>query len=238
MDIVRSFSNFVFGMGCMGCGRSSEWLDPWLCPACRDALVKESRGPKHPNEDTLCLFPMQPLTRRLVHALKYGNISGMASYMVRRSSLCGQGDAAEFFGELARPFFFVPVPLHSSRFRERGYNQAERIASALASVTGGKVCRWLWRRSFRVSQTKLSRGQRALNVTGAFRANLPGELPPRGTVFIVDDVFTTGATTSACVSALGRDFPLPVKVCTLLYDEPASAVMDLVADLRMEWEVF
>lgn len=34
MDIVKSIENFVFGMDCLGCGRSSEILDPWLCPDC------------------------------------------------------------------------------------------------------------------------------------------------------------------------------------------------------------
>jgi hypoxanthine-guanine phosphoribosyltransferase len=56
-------------------------------------------------------------------------------------------------------------------------------------------------------------------------------------VVVVDDVFTTGATTSACLAAFGRNFPIPLKVCTLLYDEPASAVADYAADNRVEWEI-
>ena len=236
MEIARRVSNFLFGMECLGCGTSSERLDPWLCPACRKALVDGGWEPKFPNADTLSLYPMQPLTRRLVHALKYGSIPGMASYMVRQSSLCKGGDAVDFLSPYAKPFFFVPVPLHRARYRERGYNQAEKIASAFALATGGRVCRWLKRKNFHVSQTKLSRSERAWNVVGAFAANLPARLPPKGTVFVVDDVFTTGATTGACTSALGKDFPLPVKVCTLIYDEPATARMDFVADCRMEWE--
>lgn len=237
MDIARRFSNFMFGMDCLGCGSTSERLDPWLCPQCREAVQNEGRCAKFPNEDTLCLFPMRALTRSLVHALKYGNISGVASYLVRNSSLGRGGDAVEFFSVYAKPFFFVPVPLHRARYRERGYNQAEKIAAAFASAAGGSVCRWLWRKTFHVSQTKLSKEQREWNVAGAFAARLPAKLPSRGTVFVVDDVYTTGATTSACVSAFGRDFPLPVKVCTLLFDEPATAAMDFVADSRMEWDV-
>lgn len=236
MDFTRRVANFLFGMECLGCGSSSERLDPWLCPACRDSLVNGGKEPKFPGGDVLSLYPMVPLTRRLVHALKYGSIPGVASYMVRQSSLSRGGDAVEFLSQFARPFFFVPVPLHGARYRERGYNQAEKIAAAFAGATGGRVCRWLWRKNFHVSQTKLSKSQRAWNVAGAFGAKLPAELPQRGTVFIVDDVFTTGATTSACASALGHDFPLPVKVCTLIYDEPATAAMDFVADCRMEWD--
>ena len=79
-------------------------------------------------------------------------------------------------------------------------------------------------------------GERRWNVAGAFEARLPRELPRRGTVFVVDDVYTTGSTTSSCISAFGRDFPLDTKVCTLLYDEPVTAAMDFVADCERDWE--
>jgi hypothetical protein len=83
----------------------------------------------------------------------------------------------------------------------------------------------------------LSKEERERNVAFAFEAVLPKKMPERGTVVVVDVVFTTGATTSACLDAFGRDFPLPLKVCTLLYDEPASVVADYAADCQMEWEV-
>lgn len=234
---MGKISKFIFGMECMGCGSTSESLDPWLCPKCKSELDGESKRCAQPNEDVVSLFVMGGLTRKLVHALKYKSIPGIAMYMVRASSLNGNGVASQHLSLYPRPYFFVPVPLHRARFRERGYNQAERIASAMATVMQGKVCRWLKRKTFVVSQTKLSKEEREWNVADAFVADLPKTLPSRGTVFIVDDVFTTGATTSSCVSALGRDFPLNVKVCTLLYDEPASAAMDYAADLRMGWEV-
>lgn len=89
MDFTRRVANFLFGMECLGCGSSSERLDPWLCPACRDSLVNGGKEPKFPGGDVLSLYPMVPLTRRLVHALKYGSIPGVASYMVRQ--LCQSG---------------------------------------------------------------------------------------------------------------------------------------------------
>lgn len=235
MDIAKQFTNFVFGMECLGCGSASVALDPWLCATCRAELEREALETKFPTDDAVSLFPMRSLTRRMIHALKYKNISGVASYLVRRSSLQAGGVAAQFFQVHAKPFFFVPVPLHRSRFRERGYNQAEKIAAALASATGGRVCRWLWRKSFQVSQTKLSREQREWNVAGAFEAKFPKKMPAQGTVFVVDDVYTTGATTSACIAAFGDKFPLNLKVCTMLFEEPATAVMDFVADVSAEW---
>lgn len=237
MDIVQTFENFVFGMECLGCGTPNVRLDPWLCPECRTELDSLSKAAQFPGEDIVCLYPMRPLTRRLIHSLKYKTIPGMATYLVKHSSAAVGAQVGLMLQDLPQPLFFVPVPLHRARYRERGYNQAEKIAAALATVTGGKVCRWLRRRKFVVSQTKLSRESRELNVAGAFERNLPKEMPRQGTVIVVDDVFTTGATTGACLGALGKDFPLPLKVCTLLYEEPVTAVADFAADSRMEWDV-
>lgn len=227
---------FVFGMECLGCGCVSETLDPWLCKSCGEELKRESKAPSFPGPDVFCLFPMRPLTRRLIHALKYKSIPGMATYLVKRSSASKWGMVGQELSLLPQPLYFVPVPLHRARYRERGYNQAEKIAAALASMTDGKVCRWLRRKTFVVSQTKLSREKREWNVAGAFERVLPKELPRTGTVVVVDDVFTTGATTMSCLGAFGRDFPLPLKVCTLLYDEPATAAADFAADIQADWE--
>ena len=241
MDILRTVANFVFGVECLGCGTSSERLDPWLCPSCAAELAREAMSPAFPNEDAFCLFPMRPLTRRLVHALKYKNIPGLASYLVRHSSAVKNGVVAQELSMLAQPLYFVPVPLHRARYRERGYNQAELLALSLALATGGKMQRLLRRKTFVVSQTRLSKEERQMNVAGAFEVVMKKHsmnLPTRGSVVVVDDVFTTGATTSACLAAFGSDFPLPLKVCTLLYDEPASAAADFAADCRADWDGF
>ena len=227
--MFENWSKVVFGMECLGCGLASEKLDPWLCPDCQRILRGLSKGTKCPSADVVCLYPMEHLTRRLIHLLKYRAIPRMATYLVKCSHIMERGRES-LFPDYARPLYFVPVPLHRARFRERGYNQAEMIARALASQTGGQICRWLRRSTFRVSQTKLTQGERQRNVAGAFESRLPLKLPARGTVVVVDDVYTTGATTGACLDSLGQNFPLDVKVCTLLYDAPFSATMDFVAD--------
>ncbi|MCQ2096664.1 MAG: ComF family protein [Fibrobacter sp.] len=236
MSILDNFSGFIFGMECLGCGNPSGNLDPWLCPACRAELNRLSASSCSPSVDVFCLFPMRPLTRHLVHALKYKSIPGMATYLVKHSAARTDFCIGQELALLPQPLFFVPVPIHPARLRERGYNQAEKIAEALALVCGGRVCRWLRRKTFVVSQTKLSREQREWNVAGAFECRLPSKPPSRGTVIVVDDVYTTGATTASCLGMFGPDFPLPLKVCTLLFEEPATAAADFAADQRAGWE--
>lgn len=96
----------------------------------------------------------------------------------------------------------VPVPLYSVKQREREFNQAERLAAHLSVATGIPLNpKWLWRVRPTATQTLLSRPERAANMRGAFaagsRVRLDGER-----VILVDDVFTTGATTSACAQVL------------------------------------
>ena len=96
----------------------------------------------------------------------------------------------------------VPVPLHATRQREREFNQAERLAQRLCKSTGIPVLpRALKRIRPTQTQTLLSRGERSANVRAAFAPSAGLNLEGRRVV-LVDDVFTTGSTTSACARAL------------------------------------
>ena len=95
----------------------------------------------------------------------------------------------------------MPVPLHPAKQREREFNQAERLAGHLSAATGIPRARKLLRRIVPTrTQTLLTRPQRAANVGNAF-ATRPGRRLNGRRVVLVDDVFTTGATTSACAKA-------------------------------------
>jgi len=98
--------------------------------------------------------------------------------------------------------FIVPVPLHSLKEREREFNQSEILARHLSAATGIPLNAKLLRRvASTLTQTLLTREQRAANMRGAFAVRsgikFNGER-----VVLVDDVFTTGATTNACALAL------------------------------------
>jgi competence protein ComFC len=98
--------------------------------------------------------------------------------------------------------FIAPVPLHSLKEREREFNQAEILARHLSDATKIPLNTKLLRRiNSTMTQTRLTKPQRAENMRGAFAVRngvkLSGEK-----IILVDDVFTTGATTSACAQAL------------------------------------
>lgn len=233
MFFFRNVPGFLFGGGCLGCGLMDLSLDPWLCKKCREGLRNECAG-KFVSPEAFSFYEMGPIGRKLIHALKYSGMPGMALYLVRNAH-----SVLNEFREWLYPYknlFFVPVPLHASRFRERGYNQTERIARALAAACGGKVMNLLFRNSFSTSQTKLSKEARGANVAGVFECKNKSSLAKDDLFVIVDDVFTTGATTGACLYALRKRGFTHLKVCTLLYEQALSSKVDFAADAQMEWQ--
>jgi ComF family protein len=98
--------------------------------------------------------------------------------------------------------WIVPVPLHPTKQREREFNQAERLAARLSAATNIPTNTKLLRRILPTrTQTQLSREERLANVRRAF-AMRPGHQLQGERLVLVDDVFTTGATTSACAKVL------------------------------------
>lgn len=95
----------------------------------------------------------------------------------------------------------VPVPLYHRRRRERGFNQAREMARGLGKKRKLPVLDCLYRYREAPSQTNLERAARWENMEGAFHKK-PGFDVKGRNLLLIDDVFTTGATTNACAQAL------------------------------------
>jgi len=134
----------------------------------------------------------------IVHALKYHGWPAVAPAMARRMAQLRFPDDVE--RERAA---LVPVPLARTRRRERGYNQSEELARALAPLWGVPMRSDLLERSrTTATQTRLTPGERHRNVSGAFRA-CADRASLRGLhLVLIDDVVTTAATLNACAAAL------------------------------------
>lgn len=134
--------------------------------------------------------------RSAIHALKYRGerrlAEPLAAALAERWARAGAG------GEL-----LTWVPVHPSRRRERGFDQAEALARAMAIPLDLPVLGCLVRRRRTVAQHALGQEQRAHNVGGVFAAAESASAALAGRwVIVVDDVMTTGATLSGCARAL------------------------------------
>jgi ComF family protein len=111
----------------------------------------------------------------------------------------------------------VPVPLHATKLRQRGFNQAELIAKAMAKQQPAGVSfqvapQLLIRKRATDSQVGYTRPQRLANLRGAFAAS--PEVKGK-TILLVDDVFTTGTTAAECTRVLRRAGAEAVWVATV-----------------------
>ena len=131
--------------------------------------------------------------REAIHALKFGGCRAMAGPLGDLIATTVLADRR------LRADVVVPVPLHASRYRQRGFNQAELLGRRVAWVLG-LPCEGLLRRTHATdAQSGLTRQVREINVRGAFVCVEP--LAGRD-VLLIDDVMSTGFTASECARAL------------------------------------
>lgn len=124
--------------------------------------------------------------------------------------------------QLAEIDFLIPVPLSRLRIIERGYNQAEVIGDAIAKLTGIEHDKFTLVRKAHSASHRVAMDMKAreLTVRNAFDVLRPKFVAGRN-ILLVDDVFTSGSTSSHCAKTLKKNGAAKVNVLTL-----ARAVMD------------
>lgn len=227
----RAVGAFLSGLWmppeCVHCG-DDRWQGLPLCRDCHRSLKawRAETPDAYRTRERRFLFLLSPPLSVLIHGFKYHHRRRHAAYLCARARR--RADLAAWAAGFDA---LVPVPVHRARRRERGYNQAEIIADHLAALWARPV--WpsaLVRRRPTRSQTRLSKGERASNLDGAF-ACPEGRLKGKR-ILLIDDVFTTGSTSEACAAALLRAGASEVAVFALAKVEPGSPEEDFVRELE------
>lgn len=186
----------LFPATCGGCGR----LGTWLCDGCRAALrpIPWQWGLALPEMglEIDAAYVFDGVVRRSIHHFKYRGEYQRGRFL--GSLLADYAESS--VGPGGRPDLVLPVPLHRRRQRERGFNQAEILAEAVAARLGVPLGRGLLRVVETRQQVGLSFAERQQNVAGAFRCE--GDSLRDAAILLVDDVVTTGATMAAAARAL------------------------------------
>jgi ComF family protein len=235
-SLARGLLQFFYPETCWACARLLTPAERSFCADCRSALTGDSL-PTCPR----CASTVGPFTyledgcprcrgQRLAfaEAFRLGLYEGLLRDLVLRMKQAAGEGLAEAVGGLwaehaggrlrsAAADVVIPVPLHWARRWQRGYNQSEALARALAANLGLPYRPgWLRRIRRTPKQTERPPSARRDNVRGAFRARGAGL---RGrVVLLVDDVLTTGSTASEAARALRAAGAARVVVAVLAHD--------------------
>ena len=206
---VSALVDLFYPQRCVGCDQRASDL---LCRVCFDALPRIGRpfcarcgmptafetfvceGCKAVNfgfESTRAPPKYSGVGNEKVHALKYRGYTWLVERLATQL-MFGVLDSQEHFDTV------VPVPLHRSPLMRRGFNQVELLARGVAREIKAPFADTIQVARRMRDQVELSAAERWVNLSGALRA----KDHICGTVLLVDDVFTTGATMSACAETL------------------------------------
>ena len=232
MKLLRSyladFTSLLFPQLCAACGESLVAAEDVICTDCRynlpftnfhlqpDNIVARQFWGKIDVEAAYSLyyFAKGGKVQNLMHHFKYngmqriGNIVGnIAGGQLKQNDKFKTAD------------YIIPVPLHKSRLKQRGYNQSKCFAEGLAEKLRAEVIDDnLVRIRATETQTHKSRFLRFENMQEVFKVTRPEELTDKH-VLLVDDIVTTGSTLEACSIELLKIPGLKLSIATIAYAE-------------------
>lgn len=202
----KGLRDVIFPRVCLACGGGLPGSDRLLCMFCADHRFEDPNPERQASipgvmlpasieaADAMWRFDRTGGLREILHNLKYGGLTQLGHelgillwYRVMKTSVWAE--------RWQQNTLLLPVPMHASRRRNRGYNQTEEIVSGIQRVSGMEVIPEYAVKRIRatMSQTGFSQRERLQNMSGVFKIEDSGFIRDRNIV-IIDDVLTTGAT--------------------------------------------
>ncbi len=214
-DIVPAAEGDV----CAGCRIKPRYIVEPRCARCGKQLEEDARlycgdcaQHKHVFAYGYALYDYQSM-RKSIYRFKYGGRCEYASFYARdiwerlRDEIC-----------LMKADSIIPVPVHASRMRSRGYNQAQLVAAELSKLTGIPIYDNVVRRVRKtLPQKELTAQERQNNLKKAF--NISADVVKLNKTILVDDIYTTGSTLDAVALELKRHGVETVYFITLCIGE-------------------
>ncbi len=219
-----SFVHLFFPRQCAVCGNALQEGEEGICMKCNMDMPRTNYHLHQENPIERLFWGKIPLERatsyffyhkgsdfcNILHQLKYGGRKDIGDVMGR--FMAAELISTGFFRGIDK---IVPVPLHPRKQKLRGYNQSECLAHGISVVTGIPVdFSSVVRKKHTDTQTRKSVYERWENVDGIFTL-CEAETFKGKHILIVDDVLTTGSTTTACADAFKGVEGLRISILTL-----------------------
>jgi ComF family protein len=223
-DLWDDFISLLFPRLCHACGDHLLRNENLICTGCYVSIPRTNYHlqPDNPVAQLFwgrCLiekaaafsfYTRGSRLRNLIHKLKYSGIKEIGYELGRIYG--GSLKSAGFTGDID---LIIPVPLHPSKKRIRGFNQSEFIGRGISDVACLPVdTSSLARITLSATQTNRSRYERWTNVEGIFRVTDPEAIRGKH-IMLVDDVITTGSTVESCVNELVKVEGVKVSVIAI-----------------------
>lgn len=225
-DLWDDFISLLFPRICYGCGNHLLRNERLICTECYVMIPRTNFHLKDENPvaqlfwgrcrleraAAFSFYTRDSRIRRLIHNLKYKGAKDIGIELGRI-----YGNSLKSSGFLDDIDIVIPVPLHPSKKRKRGFNQSDLISEGLAGPCLLRVETGLLKRNTKTAtQTKKSRYDRWSNVEGIFTVTDVRRLEGKH-VLLVDDVITTGSTIEACANEILKVEGTRVSVAALAF---------------------
>jgi ComF family protein len=223
-DLWDDFISLLFPRLCYACGSHLLRNENLICTGCYVSIPRTNYHLQDENPVAQLFWGRCPVVkaaafsyysrgsriRNLIHKLKYKGIKEIGYELGRIYAL-----SLKSSGFTAGVEMIIPVPLHPSKRRSRGFNQSECISSGISEVTDLPVDTLsLVRTAFSDTQTRKSRYERWTNVESIFQVTDPDAIKGKH-ILLVDDVITTGSTIESCVNELLKTEGVRVSVVAI-----------------------
>lgn len=199
---------------CPNCWGDIQFLEPSWCDICGTPGVDGRcdacaiSPPRYGKLRSIAFY--QTTLQEAIHLFKFEKKKVFAQHLIQLTKARMPTDCC-----IAEYDFVLPIPIHKKRLRERGFNQAELLANAIAKMENVPVLTdVLVRHRHTVAQSSLDREARQQNIIGAFEIRNPKIISGKR-LLVIDDVFTTGATIREVVSELWTADPAEIDVLTV-----------------------
>ncbi|MCP4727524.1 MAG: ComF family protein, partial [bacterium] len=208
-ELGKSIIDVIYPGLCGFCGKYMEGIDVLYCRKCKEqiprnylstvAAVKQKLHKKQYYSYIAWSFGYNEIMRKLIHDFKFNSypiLDKFIAYEMLETLLSKD--------ELQTADCVIPVPLHRSRYRIRGYNQSKLLAELISEESEIPLNNDLKRiRNTRPQSWLDDKADKIRNVKGAFSVSEKNTLKGKNTI-LVDDIVTSGATINECAKELKK----------------------------------
>ena len=216
--------HFIYPKLCLNCAKTLMAQEELLCLECiellpftqyHDIVNNQSAQRfdgriKYENITSSLYFTKDGLLQFLLHEFKYKGSKNVGLFLGNRF-----GQSLKKTNWIKDIDVIIPVPLHSNKYKSRGYNQSEIIAMSMGAILNVETNTTAFIRVRNTdSQTHKSRIERSENMDGAFALADKDSLVNKH-ILLLDDVLTTGATLEACYQTLKDVEGIKISIATI-----------------------